>query len=340
MVKAYEIQGCFQIRNAFNIVGLDHTILVKIASTAVCSWLLGLDRFQAFNAVSQAWADSSPLRIYRQSPNTGPRKGWAAGDACMRAVHLALLARCGQPGIPTVLSQPRWGFYDALFRGAKFELPRPFETWVMDNVIFKVNTAEGHGLSAVEAAVIVAEQLKSKSLILEDIDSVHVRTQEAGKIIIDKPSTTLRNAADRDHSMQFMVAATMVKGTFLETGDYQDHSVWVDDERVKHLMDKVTVSEDLQFTRDYHDPEVRSCANAISVVFKNGFTLPDVTVQFPLGHPKRAETADAVRLKAGRNLSLCLPSTQVEHILRITQSPEFLQMPVTHFGDLLVPEPV
>ncbi|TAQ91169.1 hypothetical protein B7494_g549 [Chlorociboria aeruginascens] len=311
LIKAYEIQGCFQIKNAFNKVGLDHTILVKVASTAVISWMLGLSVEQALSALSHAWMDGHPLRTYRQAPNTGPRKGWAAGDACMRAVHLALLAKSGQPGAPTVLTATKWGFYDTCFGSKSFELPRPFACWTMENIIFKVNTAEGHALSAVEAAL--------EAHIL-------VRTQEAAMIIINKEGP-LHNPADRDHCMQYMVATVLIKGEMIDTNDYQNESIFAQDERIKLLQSKIRMVEDPQFTSDYHDPEIRGVANAVLVTLKDGSQLPEVVVQFPLGHPKRVDTVAAVRAKSRRNLALKLSQSRVDEIMRVSGDDDFENMP-------------
>ena len=301
LVKAYEIQGCFQIRNAFNKVGLDHTLLVKIASTAVVSWLLGLTEAQTLDALSQAWMDSSPLRAFRQSPNTGPRKGWAAGDACMRAVHLATLTKNGQPGAPTVLSNPSWGFYKTLFNGNQFQLPRPFKSWVIESVFFKIHTVEGHGASAIEAAETLGQQLRARGLSAErDIAHIRVRTQQAAMIIINKQGP-LHNSADRDHCMQYMIAVVLLKGAMIETGDYQDSSPWARDERVECLRKKIELVEEMQFTLDYHDSRKRSASSALKVSLKDGLDLDEVLVEYPVGHPWREDTLELVKRKFEKN---------------------------------------
>lgn len=331
LIKAYEIQGCFQIANAFNKVGLDHVILVKVASTAVISWMLRLSPEQAKSAVSHAWMDGHPLRVYRQAPNTGPRKGWAAGDACMRAVHLALLAKAGQPGATTALTTPRWGFYDVLFKGKPFELPRPFGTWVIETVLFKINTAEGHGMTAIEAALQISETMQQKGLDpAVDIRSIHVRTQEAGMIIINKHGA-LHNPADRDHCLRYMVAVVLLKGTQIETADYQNDSPWATDERVEALRQKITMTEDPSFTRDYHDPNVRSVANALCVTLSDGTQLPDVVVPYPLGHVRRQDTHDQVYRKARRNLELRLSSDRVDEVISCLESADFSSVPACQF---------
>ncbi|PYH87538.1 2-methylcitrate dehydratase PrpD [Aspergillus ellipticus CBS 707.79] len=333
LIKAYEIQGVFQIKNAFNKVGLDHTILVKIGATAVCAWLLDLPRGQALSAVSHAWMDGHPLRVYRQAPNTGPRKGWAAGDACMRAVHLALLAKAGQPGAETVLTTPRWGFYDVLFQGRAFELPQAFGTWVIETVLFKVNTAEGHGMTAVEAALEVAGVLKEKGLDpVKDIQSIHAKTQAAGMTIINKQGG-LHNAADRDHCLRYMVAVVLLKGAQVETADYQDDSPWAADERVDVLRGKITMSEEKKFTEDYHDMKVRSVANSLTVTLVDGTVLPEVLVEYPLGHVKRVETTREVLAKAERNLGLRLEGERVRAILDAVEGDGFMDLKADEFVD-------
>ncbi|KAL1634248.1 hypothetical protein SLS58_010753 [Diplodia intermedia] len=336
LIKAYEIQGVFQIKNAFNKVGLDHVILVKVASTAVVSHLIGLSREQALAAVSHAWVDGHPLRTYRQAPNTGPRKGWAAGDACMRAVHLALLARAGQPGLKTALTAQRWGFLDVLFGGREFEFVQPFRSWVVETVLFKVNTAEGHGMTAVEAALTVVEDMRKKGLRAEDIGAVKVRTQEAGMIIINK-SGPLHNPADRDHCLKYMVAVVLLKGAQIETEDYQDSSPWAKDPRVEELRAKTLMVEDEQFTRDYHNTEIRSLTNAVQVTMKDGTVLDDVVVEFPLGHFRRPESVPLVYAKARRNLGLKLAPAKVDAVLSLAEDDaKFLDTPVNDFLDLFV----
>lgn len=333
LIKAYEIQGCFQIKNAFNKVGLDHVILVKVASTAMVSWLLSLSKEQAKAAVSHAWMDGHPLRAYRQAPNAGPRKGWAGGDACMRAVHLALLVKAGQPGARTALTTPKWGFYDVLFEGCAFDLPRPFGTWVIENVIFKVNTAEGHGMTAVEAALKISNDMKQRRLAPEDIANIRVRTIEAAMIIINKQGP-LHNAADRDHCLKYMVAVVFCKGSMVDTEDYQDTSPWAWDPEVETLREKITLVEDLQFTRDYHSPDIRSISNAVQVQLKDGTLLDEVTIKYPQGHVSHAETPELVLAKAKRNLSLKLSAEKVGSIVDTVYGPDFLITPVSSFIDM------
>ena len=339
LIKSYEIQGCFQIRNAFNKVGLDHVILVKVASTALVSWLFSLTKEQAKAAVSHAWMDGHPLRVYRQAPNTGPRKGWAAGDACMRAVHLVLLVKAGQPGAPTALTAPKWGFYDVFFAGKSFELPRPFRTWVIENVIFKVNTAEGHGMTAVEAGLEIASVMKQQNLKPDDIAGIWVRTTEAGMIIIDKRGP-LSNAADRDHCLRYMLAVVLHKGEMIQTEDYQNDSAWADDPAIERLRAVTVMSEDKQFTRDYHDPDTRSISNSVQVQLKDGTWLDEVHVQYPQGHVLHNQTPQLVEAKAKANLAVKFPMTKVDDIIKLVQGKEFDAVPVRDFVDMLAVEPV
>ena len=333
LIKAYEIQGCFQIKNAFNKVGLDHVILVKVASTAMVSWLLSLSKEQAKAALSHAWIDGHPLRVYRQAPNTGPRKGWAGGDACMRAVHIALLVKAGQPGVPTALTASKWGFYDVLFKGQAFDLPRPFGTWVVENIIYKVNTAEGHGMTAVEAALKISDNLKQLGLTPKDIASIRVRTLEAAMVIINKQGP-LHNAADRDHCLKYMIAVVLHKRSMIETDDYQDGSPWATDPEVEALRQKINLVEDLQFTRDYHDPNIRSICNALQVRLKNGTLLDEVTIKYPQGHPLHVDTSKLVHAKARRNLSLRLSAERVDDIMHTTYGQDFSSIPVSSFIDM------
>lgn len=337
LIKAYEIQGVFQIKNAFNQVGLDHTILVKIASTAVASWLLRLSREQAVIAVSHAWCDGHPLRAYRQYPNAGPRKGWAAGEACKQAVHLAFLAKAGQPGMKTILTCPKWGFYDVLFKGKEFDLPQPFGSWVVENVLYKVNTAEGHGMTGVEAALTIANELKTQGLDpSKDIQSISIRTQKPAMIIIDK-LRPLTNPADRDHCLRYMCAVVLLKGSMVETADYQNDSPWAKDPRIEDLRQRMTMYEDPQLTADYHNLKKRSVPNALTVTLKDGTVMPEVLVEYPQGHVARADTLELVEKKAAHNLRMVLPAAKVEEIIRMYKSDEFEQMPVDTFMDLFTP---
>ncbi|KAL7619426.1 hypothetical protein AAE478_009965 [Parahypoxylon ruwenzoriense] len=335
LIKAYEIQGCFQIENSFNRIGLDHTILVKIASTAIVSLIMGLSREQARAAVSHAWVDGHPLRIFRQAPNAGPRKGWAAGDACMRAVHLANLARAGQPGIRTPLTASRWGFYQVLNKDREFQIPRPFGTWVVENVIFKVLTAEGHGLTAVEATMAASRELQARGLDpIQDIKSIRVYTQEAAMIIINKKGP-LHNPADRDHCLRYMMAVVLLKnGAEIETEDYQDHSPWARDPRVEALRSIISMEEDVQFTQDYHNPEIRSCGSAIEISLKDGRTI-STRQDFPLGHIVRnEETIPLFHKKAVRNLELKFSKAEVARIMATLEQADFDKLLASNFIEM------
>src|ERR1700712_4355448 len=260
MIKAHEIQGCIALENSFNKVGLDHVLLVKVASTAVVSQMLGLTRDECLNAVSLAWVDGQALRTYRHAPNTGSRKSWAAGDATSRAVRLALIAQAGEMGYPSVLSAKTWGFYDVSFKGQEFKFQRPYGSYVMENVLFKISfPAEFHSQTAVEAAVTLHAQLAAQGRTAADIKRVTIRTHEACIRIIDKQGP-LNNPADRDHCIQYMVAVPLLTGG-LRAEDYEDGVA--NDPGIDALRAKVLCVEDPQFTEDYHDPEKRSIANAL-----------------------------------------------------------------------------
>src|SRR5690349_15488929 len=264
MIKAHEIQGVIALENSFNRVGLDHVVLVKVASTAVVTQLLGGTREELINALSQAWVDGQSLRTYRHAPNTGSRKSWAAGDATSRAVRLALTTLKGEMGYPSVLTAKTWGFYDVLFKGNAFKFQRPYGSYVMEHVLFKISfPAEFHSQTAVEAAMQINEELLRIGKTAEDIRRITIRTHEACIRIIDKKGP-LNNPADRDHCIQYMVAVPILFGR-LTAEDYED-AVAID-KRIDELRDKIVCVEDKQFTKDYHDPEKRSIANALTVEF-------------------------------------------------------------------------
>jgi len=263
---------------------MDHVILVKVASTAVVAALLGLTREQTINALSLAFVDGQALRTYRHAPNTGSRKSWAAGDATSRAVRLALIAKIGEMGYPSVLTAKTWGFYDASFRGEPFRFQRPYGSYVMENVLFKISyPAEFHAQTAVEAAMALHKKLAELGKSSDDIASVRIRTQEACIRIIDKHGP-LHNPADRDHAIQYMVAVPLLLGR-LTAADYEDNVAG--DPRIDVLRAKITCVEDPQFTRDYHDPDKRSIANALTVTLKDGTVVPEVVVEYPIGHKRR-----------------------------------------------------
>src|SRR6202166_1468933 len=272
MIKAHEIQGCIALENSFNKVGLDHVLLVKLASTAVVGQMIGLTRDELINAVSLAFVDGHTLRTYRHAPNTGSRKSWAAGDATSRAVRLALIAKTGEMGYPSVLTAKTWGFYDVLFKGNKFKFQRPYGSYVMENVLFKISfPAEFHSQTAVEAAMTLHAKLAETGKKVEDIKKITIRTHEAAIRIIDKKGP-LDNPADRDHCIQYMVAVPMIHGR-LTASDYDDSVA--KDQRIDRLRDKMVCVEDRQFSKDYLDPHKRSIANAITIEFKDGSKLKE-----------------------------------------------------------------
>jgi 2-methylcitrate dehydratase len=291
MIKAHEIQGVLALENSFNRVGLDHVLLVRVASTAVVTAMLGGSRDQIINAVSNAWVDGGALRAYRHAPNTGSRKSWAAGDATSRAVRHALFALKGEMGYPSALSAKTWGFQDVLFKGKPIVLPQALASYVMENVLFKISyPAEFHAQTAVEAAMTLHPQIAAK---LEQIDRVMIETQEPGVRIIDKTGP-LANPADRDHCIQYMVAIPLLFGR-LEASDYED--AVATDPRVDALRAKMQVKENAAFTKDYYDPQQRYIGNAVQVFFKDGSSSERVAVDFPIGHRKRRTEGMPVLVK-------------------------------------------
>ncbi len=333
MIKAHEIQGVIALENSFNRVGLDHVVLVKVASTAVVAGLLGLDRERMLNAVSLAWVDGQSLRTYRHAPNTGSRKSWAAGDATSRAVRLALIAQTGEMGYPTALTAKTWGFYDVSFRGQPFRLARPYGSYVMENVLFKISfPAEFHSQTAVEAAMTLHRRLGELGRSAADIARITIRTHEACIRIIDKTGP-LRNPADRDHCIQYMVALPLLFGR-LTAADYEDGIAA--DPRIDALRAKVHCVEDPAFTRDYHDPEKRSIANALTVTLHDGTTLPEVVVEYPIGHRRRRNDGIPLLLdKFRRNLARRFAAAQQQSILEVSLDPARLEaMPVSDYVDL------
>ena len=284
MIKAHEIQGCIALENSFNKVGLDHVVLVKVASTAVVAQLMGLTRDQILAAVSLAWVDGQSLRTYRHFPNAGSRKSWAAGDATSRAVRLALIAQTGEMGYPSALSAKTWGFYDVSFKGQPFKFQRQYGTYVMENVLFKISfPAEFHSQTAVEAAMTIFNQMQAAGKTSDDIKKVTIRTHEACIRIIDKKGP-LNNPADRDHCIQYMTAVPFIYGR-LTARDYEDDIAA--DPRIDALREKIVCVEDPSYTADYHDPEKRSIANAITVEFNDGTVFAEVAVEYPIGHARR-----------------------------------------------------
>lgn len=313
MIKAHEIQGCLALENSFNKVGLDHVVLVKVATTAVVSKMLGLNRDQTIDAISQAFVDGQSLRTYRHAPNTMSRKSWAAGDAVSRAVNLALNVQRGESGMPSVLTAKTWGFYDVLFKGEPFKFQRPYGSYVMENVLFKISfPAEFHAQTAAEAAMTIHQILKDKGYTSDDIKSIKVRTQEAAMRIIDKTGP-LHNYADRDHTLQYMVAIPLIYGR-LTADDYTDKVAA--DPRIDELRAKMELVEDKRFTEEYHAPDKRYIGNAIKVYLKDGTELDEIEVNYPIGHRKRREEGTPVLLeKFHRHLKGRFPEEQVKIIL-------------------------
>lgn len=335
MIKAHEIQGILAIENSFNKVGLDHVVLVKVASTAVVANMLGLNQEEIINAVSLAWVDGQSLRTYRHSPNTGSRKSWAAGDATSRAVRLALIAKTGEMGYPSVLSAKTWGFYDVLFKGKEFKFQRPYGSYVMENVLFKISfPAEFHSQTSVECAMQIHDLLKKSGRNADDIKKITIRTHEACIRIIDKKGP-LNNPADRDHCIQYMVAVPILHGR-LTASDYEDNVA--SDPRIDKLRDKIVCIEDKKFTKDYHDPKKRSIANALTVEFKDGKKLKEIVCEYPIGHKlRRKEGMPVLVEKFKTNLARKFPVKQQKLILDLClNSKKLAETPVHEFVDMFV----
>lgn len=331
MVKAHEIQGVLALENSFNRAGMDHTLLVRVATAAVVTRLLGGTTDDALSAVSNAWVDGGPLRVYRHAPNTGSRKSWAAGDATSRGVWLALMALRGEQGYASALTTPGWGFEDALFRSQPVRLPQALSSYVMENVLFKARyPAEFHAQTAVECAVqlhpLVAERI-------DEIERIELTTQESAIRIISKTGP-LHNPADRDHCLQYMVAVALLKGD-LTADDYEDEAAA--DPRLDALRARMTVTEDPEYTREYLDPSARSIANAVQVFFTDGSATPRVDVRFPIGHRRRRDEARPYLLaKFAANIATRLPARKCAQLLELWHEPETLAaLPAHHFMDIL-----
>ena len=330
LIKAYEIQGIYAQSNAFNTHGTDHVILVKLASAAIVSWLLGLTESQTMATISHVWMDGHPSRVYRSAENTIPRKGWAAGDACMRAVHLALLVRAGQVGVPSVLTAVPWGFYQRDFGGREFEFIREFGDWTVRNVLYKVMPVEGHGITAVEAVLVQRGRLLGMGYGVGDVERIEIRTTRAADLIINKRGP-LGNEAERDHCMQFVVALALLKGGVPEVGDYLDESCWVNSEKLEGLRERVVVVPDDRLTADYLDLEKKSVGSGLKVCLFDGTLLPEVLVEYPIGHVRNPETSAAVRDKFMRNMRLMFSDA---HIARILAAVEDDGTDISEFVDL------
>jgi 2-methylcitrate dehydratase len=335
MIKAHEIQGCIALENSFNRVGLDHVVLVKVASTAVVSQLLSLSRDQTIAALSLAWVDGQSLRTYRHAPNTGSRKSWAAGDATSRAVRLALMARAGEMGYPSALTQKTWGFYDVSFKGRAFAFQRAYGSYVMENVLFKISfPAEFHAQTAVEAAMALRAQLVQRGQSAEAIKTITIRTHEACLRIIDKKGV-LTNPADRDHCVQYMVAIPLLFGR-LTASDYEDGVA--EDPRIDALRAKIVCVEEPAFTADYHDPGKRSIANSLRIELNDGSVL-EQTVEYPIGHRRRrAEGLPLLVKKFKTNLRRRFFEERQQQIIDASIDLQRLQViPVNSYVDLFVP---
>ncbi len=332
MIKAHEIQGVLALENSFNRVGLDHVILVKVASAAVCTELLGGDRDDIITAVSQAFVDGQSLRTYRHTPNTGSRKSWAAGDATSRAVRLALMTMKGEMGYPSVLTAPTWGFYDVSFKGKPFKFQRDYGSYTMENILFKISfPAEFHAQTAVECAVKLHPEIINR---LDDIERIELTTHESAIRIISKQGE-LHNPADRDHCLQYMVAIGLLKGN-LVADDYED--AVAKDPRVDALREKMVVAEDKRYSSEYHDPEKRSIANAIQIFFKDGSSTDKIEIEYPIGHKNRREEGIPVLVnKFKTNLATRFPARQAEMIFNLCMDAEQLAAtPVNEFVELMV----
>ncbi|MGF1644839.1 MAG: 2-methylcitrate dehydratase, partial [Thiotrichales bacterium] len=325
-------QGVIALENGFNRVGLDHVMLVRIASTAVCAGLLGGTREEVRNAVSHAWIDGSSLRTYRHAPNTGSRKSWAAGDASARGVRLALTALRGEMGYPSALSAKLWGFQDVLFKGNALKFTQGYGTYVMKNVLFKISfPAEFHAQTAVEAAVTLHPEVKNR---LDRIERIEIETQESGVRIIDKTGP-LDNPADRDHCIQYMVAVPLIKGG-LTAEDYED--AVANDPRIDELRGKMVVRENPRFTKEYLDADKRSIGNAVQVFFNDGTATEKVSVDYPIGHRRRRrEGIPVLEEKFARNIATRLAAKQALALIHACSDQERLEaMPVNEFMELMV----
>jgi 2-methylcitrate dehydratase len=340
MIKAHEIQGVLALENSFNRVGLDHVVLVKVASTAVCAKLMGANRDQMMSALSHAWVDGQALRTYRHAPNAGSRKSWAAGDATSRAVRLADMAMRGEMGIPGALTAPQWGLYDVLFSKTnkdqklkpedkrQFSLPQPFGSYVMENILFKISfPAEFHAQTAAEAAVTLHPQVKDR---LDEIDRIVITTHESAIRIISKQGA-LANAADRDHCLQYMTAVPLIFGSL--TAEHYEDSFHAENPIIDQLREKMEVVEDERYTREYLEEDKRSIANAIQVFFKDGSSTDQIVVEYPIGHRRRRK--DGLPLledKFRNNLATQFPKFRCERIVEMCRDqPQLEELSVADF---------
>jgi 2-methylcitrate dehydratase len=330
IIKAYEIQGIFALENSFNQAGLDHVILVKLATASVAADMLGASMETLCNAISLVWLDGQSLRTYRHAPNTGTRKSWAAGDATSRGIRLALLALLGEMGYPSVISVPKWGFNDVYFKGQPLKLSQEFSSYVIENILFKISyPAEFHGQTAVECALKLHDQVKEK---LQDIEAIYIRTQESAYKIINKQGP-LYNAADRDHSLQYMIAVALIYGD-LTSEHYEDEIA--KNPLIDELRAKMEVSEDRQFSQDYLDPQKRSIANSLQIKFKDGSMTEQVVVEYPLGHKRRRSEGIPLLLKKFKhNIATRLSKQRVQQVIEFFEDKEkLLALPITDLMNL------
>lgn len=330
MIKAYEIQGGLGLLNSFNKIGFDHVIFVKVATTAVATQLLGGTYQQIVDAVSNAWIDTGPLRTYRHAPNTGSRKSWAAGDASSRGVFLSMLTMRGEMGYPQALTAKRWGLFDVLFQGKPFAFERPFSSYVMENILFKVNfPAEFHAQTAVECAIHLHPLIKNR---IHEIDKITIETQESAIRIIDKTGP-LNNPADRDHCLQYMVSIALLKGK-LSAEDYEDEAT--QDPHIDILREKMEILDNPFFTQDYLDPNKRSIANAIKIHFVDGSSTPRIVQEYPMGHRlRRKEAAPLLFEKFEDNLSTVFSKDKTREFLSLFQDHQrLINMPINSLMSL------
>ena len=333
MIKAHEIQGILALENSFNKVGLDHVLLVRVASTAVATHMLGGTREQIIDALSQAWADGSSLRAYRHAPNAGSRKSWAAGDATSRAVRLAMMTMAGEMGMPSVLSSPEWGFYDVSFKGREFSFSKSYGTYVMENILFKISfPAEFHAQTAVECAVLLYPEIKEK---LNEIERIEVTTHESALRIIDKTGA-LDNPADRDHCMQYMLAVAMIKGDLV--AEFYEDSFHQQNSLIDKLRNKMILKEDKRYSKDYLADDKRSIANALQIFFKDGSQTDKVEVEYPIGHRnRRQEGIPLLERKFFNSLKSIYSKEHSDRIYSLCLDKEKTeQTPVNEFMDMFV----
>ena len=333
MIKAHEIQGILALENSFNKVGLDHVLLVRVASTAVATHMLGGNRDQIIAALSQAWVDGSSLRTYRHAPNAGSRKSWAAGDATSRAVRLSMMTMAGEMGMPSVLTTPEWGFYDVSFKGRKFSFSRSYGSYVMENILFKISyPAEFHAQTAVECALLLYPQIKEK---LNEIERIEVTTHKSALRIIDKTGT-LDNPADRDHCMQYMLAVAMIEGDLV--AEFYEDTFHKKNPLIDELRNKMVLKEDKRYSKDYLADDKRSIANALQVFFKDGSQTVKVEVEYPVGHRnRRHEGIPLLERKFLNSLEITYSKEHVDRIYSLCLDKEKIeQIPVNEFMEMFL----